>query len=138
MTARVRGIRSIEIAMSDPGSAARFYRDIWNLTEVAHAGPAILLRGTGAYHHVLAITHAPNTPALTRITYDAASNAVVDQLYEQIHPRTDRCEQPHEVRGPGGGYGFGFVDPDGWNFAVVADVADYADSAAQPDRPTKV
>ena len=138
MTARVRGIRSIEIAVSDPGRAVRFYRDVWNLAEVKSTGPATLLRGTSSYHHILAITQTSGPSSLTRITYDAGSRAVVDQLYRQVRSRTDRCEPPHEVSSPGGGYGFGFTDPDGWNFAVVADAADHNDGDSNPDRPTKV
>ena len=138
MIARVRGIRSIEIATADPVRAARFYREVWNLTEVASAGPAVRLRGTARYHHVLAIKQARHAPALTRITYDAASRTVVDQLYRQVRSRTDRCEPPHELRDPDSGYGFGFTDPDGWNFAVVADAVDHQDTQSQPDRPTQV
>jgi catechol 2,3-dioxygenase len=138
MKARVRGIRSIEIAVADPERAARFYREVWHLEEVERVGATILLRGTAAYHHVLAISQAAAAPALTRITYDAPSRPVVDRLYDQVWAKTDRCEPPHPVRSAGGGYGFGFADPDGWTCAVIADSADHKDIAPKADRPTKI
>lgn len=138
MKDRVRGIRSIEIAMPDPARAARFYRDVWNLSEVEIAGSTIYMRGTAHYHHVLAITQAHGTPALTRITYDAASRSAVDRLYHQVRAHTDRCEPPRELTSGSRGYGFGFTDPDGWNFAIVADVVDHTDQGPRPDRPTKI
>jgi catechol 2,3-dioxygenase len=138
MKARVRGIRAIEIAVADPERAARFFREVWHLDEVERASGTILLRGTASYHHVLAILQGTDGPALTRITYDAASRSVVDLLYEQIRARSERCEPPHPLHSAGGGYGFGFADPDGWTCAVVADVADHASSVTKPDHPTKI
>jgi len=138
MKGRVRGIRSIEVTAPDPARVARFYRDVWHLSEVQSDGPAVCLRGTSAYHHVLAITQASGAAALARITYDAASRDTVDRLFQQVRSHAELCEPPHELRGPGGGYGFGFADPDGCNFAIVADVADHAVTAPPPDRPTKI
>lgn len=138
MSARVRGIRSVEIAMADPLRAAQFYRDVWNLNEVQRVGSTAYFRATGPYHHVLAIRQAAGAPCLDRVVYDAENRTTVDQLYEQLRAQTSLCEAPHELASPGGGYGFGFADPDGCNFAVVADVADHGDAATAPDRPTKV
>lgn len=138
MKGRVRGIRSIEVTAPDPARVTRFYRDVWHLSQVESEGPAVCLRGTSAYHHVLAIGQAPGAATLARITYDAASRDTVDRLFQQVRSHVELCEPPHEIGGPGGGYGFGFADPDGWNFAIVADVADHKAAASQPDRPTKI
>jgi catechol-2,3-dioxygenase len=138
MAAQVRGIRSIEIEMADPERAARFYSQTWHLGEVERANGSIYLRATGRYHHVLAIHPASGAPALRRIVYDAASRDVVDRLFETVRANAPQCETPHVLTGPGGGYGFGFTDPDRCNFAVVCDVRDHDDCANKPDRPTKI
>jgi catechol 2,3-dioxygenase len=49
------------------------------------------------------------------------------------------CEAPHALSQPGGGWGFGFQDPEGRNLAIVAEVRDHAAaSPAPPDRPRKI
>jgi catechol-2,3-dioxygenase len=69
-TPTVRGVRSIEIEMSDPERAADFYTRVWNLKEIERKGGSIYFRGTGAYHHILAI-HQAKGP-FGRIVLDAA------------------------------------------------------------------
>jgi len=53
--AAVKGIRSIEMEVADVERAARFYTDIWHLTEVERRDGARYIRGTGRYHHILAL-----------------------------------------------------------------------------------
>src|SRR5205085_3694575 len=44
---------------------------------------------------------------------------------------------PHDLNAPGGGYGFGFQDPERRNFAVVCGGETHAATPA-PDRPHKI
>ena len=135
---RVRGVRSVEIEMSDPDRAAEFYAEVWHLTAIDAAGGSRYLRATGAYHHVLAIHPAEHKPSLRRIVFDAADRDAVDHLHGSVKATAVRCEVPHAIDRPGGGYGFGFADPEGRNLAVICDVADHTDSADIADRPRKI
>ena len=138
MKTTVRGVRSVEIDMSQPERAAAFYKSIWNLTEVERRDGAIYLRGTSAHHHILAIHAAPKGFAIRRLTFDAASKAMVDALHKAVTGAGCQSDAPHALTGPGGGYGFGFTDPEGRNLAVGCDGADHKDAADQPDRPRKI
>ena len=134
----VRGVRCVEIEMSDPERAARFYVDVWNLTEVDRAGPAIYLRGTCAYHHILAI-HPSNGPAhIRRIVFDAADRGTVDTLHADVAGTRVVSEEPHALDRVDGGYGFGFQDPGGRNMAIVCDAKNHPDDKKFPDRPYKI
>ena len=81
MKTTVRGVRSVDIEMSQPERAAEFYGKIWNLTEVARENGSIWFRGTGAYHHILAIHPAKGPAAMRRLTYDAANQDIVKALH---------------------------------------------------------
>jgi catechol 2,3-dioxygenase-like lactoylglutathione lyase family enzyme len=135
---RVRGVRSVEIEMCDPGQAAEFYAKVWRLSEVDAASGARYLRATGAYHHVLAIHPAARKPYLRRIVFDAADRDAVDRLHRAVTAAAVACEAPHAIEQPGGGYGFGFCDPEERNLAVICDVADHRDTADVADRPRKI
>ena len=138
MLTQVRGVRSVEIELADPIRAAEFYTRIWQLTEVERVGDSVYLRGTGRYHHILAIHKARIGPAVRRVVYDAAGKDCVDRLHRQVRAIAPECEDPAELRRPGGGYGFGFTDPHGAGFAIVSGVADYADATREADRPIKI
>lgn len=138
MLAQVRGVRSVEIELANPLRAAEFYTKVWHLVEVERFGSSIYLRGTGGYHHILAIHKADTHPAVRRIVYDAPSRDCVDRLYGQVQPLALECEKPGELAHPGGGYGFGFTDPHAGNFAVVTGVADHIDATKEADRPIKI
>jgi catechol 2,3-dioxygenase-like lactoylglutathione lyase family enzyme/predicted enzyme related to lactoylglutathione lyase len=138
MTATVRGVRSVEIEMSDPERAAEFFSRVWNLTPVARRNGSFYFRGTGAYHHILAIHPAIKRYAVRRLVFDAATKEVVHALRKAVAQHGGSCEEPHALNGPGGGYGFGFADVEGRNLAIVCDVDDHADIADVRDRPRKI
>ncbi len=136
--ARVQAVRSVDVAVTDLAAARDFYTKVWNLDEVCDAKGIICLRASGAFHHVLSL-RAGARCALIRVVLDAADRTSTDRLYEHVsrhgHP-TDGAPRP--LARPGGGYGFGFKDPEGRNFAVMCEVADHPDAASRPDRPTKL
>ena len=138
MKTTVRGVRSVEIEMGEPERAAEFYAQIWNLKVVERKGRSVWLRGTGAYHHILAIHPAKGPAAMRRLTFDAANRAILHALHNKVAASGCATEAPHEIDAPGGGYGFGFADGEGRNLAVVCDVRDHADAADVPDRPRKI
>jgi len=134
----VRGLRCLDVSVGNIDHTSAFYAGIWGLKEVARTGDARFYRATANYHHVLALFDR-GRPALLRIIFDAADRATVDALHRQVTlANAGPVEMPHPLVRPGGGYGFGFKDPEGRNLAIVCDVVDHADSSVEPDRPIKI
>lgn len=136
--AQVRALRSVDLGFSDLDKALRFFTEVWHLTAVSENAGVHYLRGTGAFHHILAIRRTPR-PTLFRMVLDAADVATVDALHAQIVAHgLKTIDPPANLRQPHGDYGFGFKDPEGRNVAVVCGVKDHADTADKPDRPRKL
>ena len=138
MESQVRGIRSIELEMLDVQAASKFFADVWNLTEVTKGAGSVYFRGTGSYHHILALHPSKNGTAVRRVVFDAKDRASVDALHKQISPQSGLFSAPKIVEWPGQGYGFEFVDPEGRLFAIVAGVADHKGAVDVKDRPRKI
>ena len=136
--AKVRALRSVDLGFADPGQALRFFTEAWNLAPAGDSGGVHYLRGTGAFHHIVTLRHAPQ-PALIRMALDAADRETVDALYAQVLAHgLKTVETPAPLRQPHGDYGFGFKDLEGRNIAVVCGVKDHADAADTADRPRKL
>ena len=138
MTIAVRGVRCIELDMNDLRLAAGFFTQVWNLTESAEADGAVYLRGTGRYHHILALHAEKHGTAVRRVVFDASDRGAVDAFHRQISTRVQVCSAPGAFNSAGGGYGFEFVDPEGRCFALVCDVADHSEGDDARDRPRKI
>jgi len=138
MPITVRGVRSVDIEMCEPERAAEFYAKIWNLTQVERTGISVWFCGTGRYPHILAVHCASGPVALRLITFDAADRKTVNELHKKVTQDGCAAEEPHEIDAPGGGYGFGFADPEGRNLAIICDVRDHSDTADVRDRPRKI
>jgi catechol 2,3-dioxygenase len=138
MRSAVRGVRSIELEMNDVSLAASFFTRVWHLTESAKVKGSIFLRGTGPYHHILALHAGQSGTAVRRVVFDASDRQAVDAFHREISVRIERCGPPGVYDAAGGGYGFDFVDPEGRCLGIVCDVADHADGADAEDRPRKI
>jgi catechol 2,3-dioxygenase-like lactoylglutathione lyase family enzyme len=136
MTASVRGIRSVAVDVCALDEAAAFYIGVWKLTLAASENGARYFRGTCAHRHILSL-HSAARPAIRRVMFDAADRDVVMALHARVKGTGVECEMPHELDGPGGGYGFGFKDPEGRNLGVACGGETQAVAPA-PDRPHKV
>ncbi len=138
--ASVTALRSVDLAVPDLDAARAFFTGVWHLQEAAAAGDIVYLRTTGPCFHALSLRAAPAAEAgLVRIVMQADDRRAVDALFEQVtRAGTATDGAPRPLNSPGGGYGFGFQDPEGRNLAVVCDVADHAGGAPQADRPTKL
>jgi catechol 2,3-dioxygenase len=136
--ASVKALRSIEIGLTDPDKALRFFTDVWNLSPVAAGNGKHYLRGTGAFHHILSLRFTPRA-ALIRMVFDAADRAAIDALHAQTAAHgVKTIDPPRALRQPHGAYGYGFKDPEGRNIAVICGAADHADATDRPDRPRKL
>src|SRR5262249_18466684 len=111
---------------------------VWGLEKAAVQDGSVYLRATGPHFYSLSLRHAAETAAL-RIVLGAESPASIDELFDRVQrfgSKTDGI--PRRFASAGGGYGFGFQDPEGRGFALVCDVSDHAQSASPPDRPTRI
>jgi catechol 2,3-dioxygenase len=133
----VRGVRSIELVVTNFEEAARFYEAVWGLQPVERRNDAHYFRGTCGYHHILGL-HRGAQPAVVRIVFDVADRRSVDALHSAIAAAGCKVTAPGPLSAPGGGYGFCCKDPDGRNLAFVCGCADHADIADRPDRPRKI
>ena len=139
MKITVRGVRSVEIEMSQPERAAEFYGKIWNLTEVAREDGSIWFRGTGAYHHILAIHPANGPAAMRRLTFDAANRDIVKALHQEgYRERLHHRSAARDRRGPAAATASASSTCEGRNLAVVCDARDHNDTADVRDRPRKI
>ncbi|HEX2255373.1 MAG TPA: VOC family protein, partial [Afifellaceae bacterium] len=138
MTARVTELRAVEAGVVHMEEATRFYTAVWGLTQVAEEDGARFFRGTGPMHHILALRQAAR-PSMVRIVLGAPDSDSVEALYGAVKAAgAGKVEPPKALQRPGGGYGFGFQDPEKRNFAIVAGVEDHAESGDAPDRPRKL
>jgi len=136
--AKVRALRSVDLAYADPDKALGFFTDVWNLSHVGENASVHFLRGTGAFHHIVTLRRAPQK-AILRMVLDATDRSTIDKLHAQVVAHSLKSiDPPGTLRQPHGDYGFGFKDPEGRNIAIVCDVKDHADSADAPDRPRKL
>jgi catechol 2,3-dioxygenase-like lactoylglutathione lyase family enzyme len=137
--AKVQAVRCVDVAVTDLERADRFYRDVWGLSGVASAPGARFYRGTGRYHQIFALFERPKA-ALLRIVFDAADRDQIDGLYAAVVSfGLKAVEKPHQLSRPGGGYGFGFKDPEGRSLAVVCGVDDHGAAIADGgERPGKI
>ncbi len=137
--ARVQAIRSVDIAAANISVVARFYQNIWALQPVMATDKARYFRGTGKHHQILGV-HERQIPGLIRAVFDAPDRGTVDALHlAVVTAAVGPVDAPRDLTWPGGGYGFGFKDPEGRNLAVVCDVADHGGANAdEPDRVRKI
>ncbi|MFN3890943.1 MAG: VOC family protein [Beijerinckiaceae bacterium] len=134
----ITGVRKVEMEHADPERAAKFYTDVWNLSEVARTDGSIFMRATCAAHHVLAI-HPANGPARVReIALGARGKSEVDGLYARAKAAGFDVDAPSERQAIDGGYGFSVRDPGGRRFSIVCGARDHDDDAKVRDRPYKI
>jgi len=138
-TARVDGLRSIELGVHDLRKSAEFYRKVWGLEDVAAEGDTIHLRGTGADHHVLTLRERPRA-ALIGVHFSAPDRAAVDALHANAKALGAKVAGAPAMleSSAGGGYGFRVSAPEGHPLCISADVKGHAETIDDRSRPTKL
>lgn len=138
MAQGVIGLRNVDIGVPDVAATTKFYTDVWGLLPVFERSSSVYLRGTGPYHHIVAIHQRPK-PQLLRVTLTAADKASVDAIAVALRQvGAKEIEPAAPVAEPGGGYGFAFQDLEGRTLRIVAGDERHADAGDHPDRPRKI
>ena len=137
-TSPICGLRSVEIGVPDVAAAEKFYTGLWLLTVAARTATTVYLRGTGAAHHLLSLTHSAQ-PAVLAITLNSASRKDIDALAASVPAHGGSIlRAPGAIDEPGGGYGITFMDPQGRVIRAVCEDARHADAAVVRDRPERL
>jgi catechol 2,3-dioxygenase len=138
-TAKVTGLRSIELGVRDLNQSAAFYSQIWGLAQVASEGDAVHLRATDAEHHVVTLRERPQA-GLLGVHFAASDRAALNSLHAQAKAfGANVTSNPAELPGSaGGGYGFQFRTPEGHVLNVSADVARHPDTINDRSKPFKL
>jgi catechol 2,3-dioxygenase len=137
-TPLVSGLRSVEIGVPDVAASEKFYTEVWLLSVAARTASTVCLRGTGAAHHLLSLTHSEQ-PEVLAVTLSCASRKEVDALAQAVPAHGGTVlRAPGAMDEPGGGYGIAFRDPQGRIIRGVCEDARHADAAAVRDRPERL
>ncbi|MGC1779756.1 MAG: VOC family protein [Xanthobacteraceae bacterium] len=133
----IRGVRSVDLVVSNLEEAVRFYETVWGLQPVEARNDACYFRGGLHYHHILGL-HAGARPAVMRVAFDVADRQSLEVLHQTVAAAGAKPSAPAKLNSPGGGTGFACKDPEGRNLAFVCEVADHSAAASEPDRPRKI
>ncbi|MEM7096290.1 MAG: VOC family protein [Actinomycetota bacterium] len=115
MTLPITHLRRIALRAVEAQASAAFYEEVWGLTPVSTGGPdgPVALRGTGGEHHLLEL-HQAEINGIEHIGFGMPSADDVDRSARTLGDRGVRIlQEPGELTGPGGGYGFRFADLEG-------------------------
>jgi catechol 2,3-dioxygenase-like lactoylglutathione lyase family enzyme len=136
--ASVKALAAIELGVPDLDAAASFYENVWGLSPVARVGDTCYLRAAGPDYFVLAL-HRSDEPCLVRVRLSGQDRQTVDAVAERVMEAGGALlHAPCLLETPGGGYGFGFRDPEGREFQVVCGVRTHAPVTGTNDRPCRL
>jgi catechol-2,3-dioxygenase len=137
-SANVSAVRSVTLGVQDLRASVKFYSEIWGLSPTLERPGAVYLRGTGPYHHLLALV-AHDRPQVLGLDLLADSRDAVGALHGSVAgSAAANVRAPGTLDRPGGGYGFDFVDPDGRPVTILTGDARHAENGPDPERPSKI
>jgi catechol 2,3-dioxygenase-like lactoylglutathione lyase family enzyme len=138
-SARIDGLRSIELAVRDLKKSAEFYRQVWALEDVAAEADTIHMRGTSNDHHVLTLHERPKAGVMG-VHFSAPDRAAVDALHAHAKALGANIQHAPMVlpASAGGGYGFRVSTPEGHPLCISADVLRHNAAIDDRSRPTKL
>ena len=102
-------LRSIELSLPDPASAAAFMADIWGLVAVDGPGATAYLRGSGSYPYL--VSFAPGDEFVRSTTFVCAADELAG-LRQRVAAR-GWSARPVVSTDPGGGQGIEVELPEG-------------------------
>jgi catechol 2,3-dioxygenase len=137
--ARVTGLRSVELAVTDLNQSAAFYGRVWGLEPIASEGDTIHLRGNNTEHHAVTLRERP-TASLLGVHFAAVNREAVDALYAKAKAQgVDVAGAPVELpTSAGGGYGFNFKTPEGHVLNISSDVIRHQSLNNDSSMPNKL
>ncbi|RZA31717.1 MAG: glyoxalase [Lysobacteraceae bacterium] len=106
-------LRSIAIGVTDLEAAERFYTSTWKLQTVSRTPDAAYLRGSGSFHHILAL-HRSSQPEVRNVTFSVANAADLETIAQKTPQHGGRVlAGPQPLEEAGGGKAVVIADPQG-------------------------
>ena len=106
-------LRSVSLHCTSVADALAFYETGWGLEVVHSDDSSAYLRGTGPEHHILDL-HLNGKRGLRHVAFAVATPQAVDAAAARLQSDGIALEhEPKHNEGVGGGYSFGFRDPEG-------------------------
>jgi catechol 2,3-dioxygenase len=138
-TAKVTGLRSVELGVPNLSQSAAFYGHIWGLDPVASDGDTIHLRANGSEHHIVTLRERPKA-GLLGVHFAAADKTAVNALHAKAKAfGAPVLSEPKDLPASGGGgYGFQLKTPEGHVLNVSSDVASHDNEVADRSKPLKL
>lgn len=138
-TAKVTGLRSIELGVINLNQSAAFYSQVWGLDPVASEGDTVHLRANGAEHHIVTLRERPKAGMLG-VHFAAIDKSAVNALHAKAKAfGANVTSEPKDLpANAGGGYGFQFSTPEGHALNVSSDVAAHPNEVSDRSKPTKL
>jgi catechol-2,3-dioxygenase len=138
-TAKVTGLRGIELGVTNLDRAAAFYSCVWGLDPVVSDKDTIHLRANGAEHHIVTLRERPKAGMLG-VHFSAPDRHAVQALHDKAKAfGATVTSAPAELpASAGGGYGFQFRTPEGHVLNISSDVARHLNTVADRSKPTKL
>jgi catechol 2,3-dioxygenase-like lactoylglutathione lyase family enzyme len=139
INAKVTGVRSVELGVTDLTRSVGFYNHVWGLEPVASEGGTVHLRANGAEHHIVTLSERPKAGMLG-VHLAADDRAAVDALHAQAKAAgVTVTSAPADLpRSAGGGYGFQFRTPEGHVLNIASDVASHGTVVNDRSKPIKL
>ena len=131
----IAALRSVALTVPDLAQAERFYTEVWRLAVAARGSGWLLLHGSGADHHLLALHEQPGPPLIRQVTLRARNAAALTAVAEATpsaggvveRPIGPACDRDGDAAG---GQSLIVRDPHGRRYEVV-----HGDSQRSPDQP---
>lgn len=120
---KVTHLRHVGLLSPQAEEQARFYNEVWGLHLVAEENGVYYLRAQIDEPYVLALYPATRR-GIHHLAFGLADKAVVDEAAREVTRKGVKLvQEPGELSGPGGGYGFRLIDVDGRCLEFSAEVA---------------
>ena len=121
---RVNEIRYVGYCTTDLATESDFYTETWGLEAVPSDDGMVWFKAQGHDEHQVVRLRQGDVNRVDVIWLSAETRADVDALYGKVAASGCKiAKAPHDLKSPGGGYGFRFFSPDGLQFGISANVA---------------
>jgi catechol 2,3-dioxygenase len=139
INAKVAGVRSSELGVTDLKRSAAFYSHVWGLEPVFAEGDTVHLRANGTEHHIVTLRERPKA-GLLGVHFAASDRGAVDALHAKAKAfGVTITSAPGDLpASAGGGYGFSFRSPEGHTLNIASDVASHPDLVSDRSKPIKL
>ena len=135
----ISSLRSVSLNVPDLAQAEVFYTATWHLNVVHSSAESLLLAGSGADHHLLALRKTDGPASLNHVTFRARSEQALGAIADAAVQAGGSVVSPQADATDGaGGVNLRVADADGRIFEVVyGDTLDAAREPA-PDAPQRL